>query len=356
MSSLGLKGVRMAESVVDKWQAHHAEAGGVKPFVRALISGWPKAGKSYLLAGFPSPVLALDYQERGLSMYLRKDEGDQCYTLDSPAQVEEFCNDFAPMLMKGEFKSFVIDSSTLWWEDTIAAAKEKRGGDVTVSDWDWIKKPLKKIMRRSAFALPCHFGMTSWVRDIELESEEERLPGQKPRMKVKSVRKVNRAATEKRVPHFVDFWYECSALENGEGQPSGEHEVTFVGGRIPPAVPREMLYFGKSWKFGDNPRSSPAEVWDSVMGWLPPFITQGGVPLLVGMDAEDDQEFWRRAMEEASDEKLGKIARKMREATTIVAYRLMFERELQALSMGLTAAGKTEFARLHELRKKELGG
>lgn len=346
----------MTQDMHDKWATHLAKSGGVKSYIRSLIFGWPKGGKSYLLAGFPSPKLALDYQERGLALYLREDEGDECYTLDTPAQVDEFCNDFAPKLLAGEFKSFLIDGSSLWWEDMIAAAKEKKGGEVQVQDWDWIKKPLKRIMRRSAFALPCHFGMTSWVRDIEIEAEQEKLPGQPARSRVKGVRRVNRAATEKRVPHFLDFALECEALENFEGQPSGEHQVTFVGGRIPPSVPREMLHFGKAWRFGDNPRPSPAQVWETVLGWLPPFIAQGGVPLLVGLDVEDDQEFWRRATEEASDERLGKIARKMREAATLPMYKLLFERELQHLASGLTPEGKQEFARLHELRKKELGG
>jgi hypothetical protein len=355
---------RLGAQLYAKWGARLTPAGAVKPWMRAMFSGWGKGGKSYLLAGFPSPKFWIDYKERGISLYLDKTAGDVGKVCDSPAEVEEIFNDFLPLLLKGEFASFVFDSFTLFMADTYDAARIKLSqGKATPLDklpvdaYMWVKRPLYRMMNSASFAIPCHFGLSSWVKDIEIEAAEDQqtLPGQKPRTKIGRVKTVSRAAVEKRVPHFIDYWYECSSLEDEKGQPTGEHEVTFVGGRIPPAIPYELLHEAKSWTFGNNPRPTPAAVWDQVMGWLQPFIAHGGVPLLMGLDQVDDEDFWRRAQEQASDETLGKLIRLMRGAENAIQYRTLWEKTLQPQAMSLTADAKVEFVRLHELRKKELG-
>lgn len=341
----------MPIEVPKKFQRYVVAAGKFKGFDKVLLWGPEKAGKSRLAAGFPGPIGAIDTGEFGIEQYLQAERGDLCMHITDAAETSVAFKWLCEEASKGSFNTLIIDSGTIFWDNTKDAGYEKLGStEASYQDWAWIKKPTNSFLKL-AMAVPANVVVTCWQKDTAAE-QEKAAPGMKSKMKIK---RVDVADIEKHFPYLFDYLYSLEQGEDDLGRPNGKFYVRFWGGRVPEAVPPGGLLPGRTWEFSAKNRKTPQEVYEEVIGWLRPYKEKGGVPTFVGVDEEEAGKAWMEIEQAATDERIGAVVRWLRSVKTAGEYQQRKDKELGPLVVGLDNELKLTVQGLINQRKQELG-
>lgn len=342
--------------VLQRFVKNLRRAGVVRDFLKVLVSGESKAGKSYLAAGAPHPILAIDTGEGGIEPYLREDLGDRALYADDPKEVVKIVQAFEPEFEQGIWKTLALDSYTVFWDEVVDWGRTeltKKGRDeAQFADWGWIKKD-NKVLRKLLMGLQGNVVLTAWLKDLEMVRDENVAPGVKAKTEV---RKVSKANVEKTIPYFFDFWFELGKGLDKEGHPNGIYTAEFCGGRIPSSIPVDLLYEGRTWTYDTRKegRKSSDQVWNELIGWTVPFRKTGAPCAWVGLDAEEGERVWQQARDEANDEAVGKIVTIMQGVKSLAEYPRVFEKSIAPLVIVLNPDMQKIVMKLHAQRKYEL--
>lgn len=275
-------------------QAIRVGAGTWCKYLRLLVGGEAKSGKSHLLADFPKPIIAGSAgDEQGIAEYLDPTQGDECFDITTPVQLEKFIM-FAAKYSGNHFHSVVIDPITALWTDYMDWWGEKKGGQILGPDWKEVKGPWK-IFMRTGKRLKAHFGMSAWQSNVVYEQLlDSSVPAGVEQKAKLNIRQAEVFKTEKNIPYHVDMILQTRTVLDQRDRPTPIHEVIFRGGRRPRTIDPAALYTGKTWKFDER---KPVSTWDTIIA---PYLAKwqdatAGAVEYVGMDE-------RAAVEEDSEE------------------------------------------------------
>jgi hypothetical protein len=322
-------------------------------WLKLLVFGGWKTGKSTFLASMPRPILGIDCGEGGIASYLPKDDKDvDCIGVTNPEQFESALK--YALKHEGQLASVVIDPITELWTDHMDWWSKKlgRGNDeyeIRGGDWRYVKGPWK-LMLRQLMRANFHVGYAAWLKEVEY-SEGDAGPGVKGKLEIQ---KVIIPAMERTVGYTVDLVFQTDLVRDAFEQPTSGHIVRFWGGRRPLSVSPEDLHVGKVWKF--NARK-PVSVWDTVMG---PFLEKwdDGATENLGILDVGKAEVTKglKDLEEvAEDAEVGRLIRLISEQTDPAVYRAqVFPAEVQPALSRLTGQGLAAVRAAHEAKKLEL--
>lgn len=323
-------------------------AGKWNKYMRILVFGAAKSGKSYFLASMPKPILAASGgDEQGISQYLDPQQGDICFEITTPDQLLAFIQ-FGTKNMD-QFKSIVFDPITPIWNDYMDHYSEKFGGEIKGGQWKTVKAPWALFMRQLKRS-KSHVGMSAWVNDFYMEKEET-MPGvEKTIVGTQEVPKV-----EKRIPHHVDIILQTSIQLDKKRKATSIHEIAIAGGRRPRTVSPKDFYTGRKWTFDDRQDTSP---WDVI---VEPIRAKwqdatGAVDFIGLADAQEATEETIETDQIAEDYQVGAMLRVIEGQTSLHEYSSKaWPEQIAPYINGLKdAKARARVEQAHETKKNQL--
>lgn len=316
-----------------------SKAGAHRKYLKALYFGPAKAGKSYNLAHFPRPLLAIDCGEGGIQPYLTAN--DTCLTAEHP---QEFL-DVLEWAFNNEdhFESVVIDPYTASWSDWMEYWREKlekqrKPGveekrrlrdmldddlkkEFKPQDWPAIKKAWKgaaRLLMRARF----HVGAAAWERSTQFKKptvdDEKETPGLRASDEEGGgkiiIRTVETPDVEKSLPHIFDLAFHVDYEHDRKDRPTGLYKVRFYFGRIPPSC-RGELFIGKEWEFDTRDGEIPPDPWSYIIEPLLPHWKVGAVEQLGADRPEHVRKVLHEIDEAGKDHDYGLAMRLIRDAS-----------------------------------------
>lgn len=310
----------------------------------ASFGPW-KAGKSFMMASFPPPLIAIDAGDQGIGMYLPKDDPRYlCVETTDPNQVNRIV-DWA-IEHEDVVNSFIIDPGTILWTDHMDWMQEYLGVDeIKGGQWKDVKGPWNRRfmkLRRAAF----YKGYTFRIKDIEY-AEEKGAPGERGRLTIKAA---DQPHWEKNMGYIVDQIYECRNRKDSMGRPTPIFDVIFWGGRRPLSIPPADLPIGKVWSFDSR---KPRSVWDDVIA---PHLEAYQIDALehYGVDPEQAAKAMQEIKQDVDDGTVGRLIREVESFSgSATEYQKFFPKiAMEAKDLGVKAKGQVKAA--HEKKKAEL--
>lgn len=314
-----------------------------------VFGGW-KTGKSYFLSTMPRPILAIDCGEGGIGMYLPKDDPQvHCVNVTTPAEFDAAI-EYA-LRNQDKIASVAIDPITELWTDYMDWwSDELKTEQIQGGQWKKVKAPWKNNLRRLMRA-NFHVGYAAWLKEVQYE-EGAAGPGEKGKLEI---HQVLLPALERTVGYTIDMLLGTNVARDRLNQPTSTHIVRFWGGRRPLSVPPTELYIGKEWRFDARKPVSP---WDTVIApMLPQWEVDGMEDLgAIGDVSPAEQARGLREMQQLGDDaELGRLLRLIAESTDASKYRASVFPEIQLALPTLPADAVKVLQAAHEAKKKEFG-
>lgn len=333
-------------------KSHQSPAGSHHLGLKALFYGPPKSGKSFALASFPSPVMALACGENGIELYLHPERGDVSVFVGDAKTYTEALN-FA--LDHPKIASVVIDSVNLafedWmssWEDTLNV-EEIKGGN-----WRKVKAPWKLLHRKMMLSSK-HVGLSAWPRGAKYmeEVEPSTMPGVEGK-KTLRIMEQDSPHVEKMLPFAVDMTLKTEIELDKRFAPTSIHRITYMGGRRPASIPANELYAGKFWRF-DAKKVDEESPFDKV---LKPIISkwQQGAVEYVNIDTKEMSQELGEAHTLYEDQQVGSTLAALRKAESLDDLKKVWLDAEATVNKDLPPAKRAIVVEAKDARKRELGG
>jgi hypothetical protein len=335
----------IAEKVPPSLSKLQLPTGVHRRWLKLVVFGGWKSGKSTFLSYFPPPLVAIDCGDGGISSYLPKGDPNYVSFEITTPQSYDAALEFV-FKNQAEINSVVIDPLTELWTDHMAWWETELNVDeIKGGQWKKVKVPWKVNLQRLKRA-PFHVGYAAWTRDTEYK-EGPAAPGEKGALEIKAQEVPQ---MERTVGYSIDMILETKAVLDKLNKPTGKHEVIFWGGRRPQAVPPEMLYIGKKWTFDAR---KPVNVWNEVVGPLLDHWKEGAVDVL-GLDPQEAERMQAESDMVVQDEALGRLIRMIEAQTELHAYAEFFKNEVQPEFVTLSNERQVKIKEVHEKKKAEL--
>jgi hypothetical protein len=313
--------------------------------IKAGHFGGDKAGKSYMLASYPSPKVVVDGGNGGCALYIDPASGDVVFDASYPDEILAAVQH--GLDNQDYFKSVVMDDSTNMytnWHESWADKNLKEDEEIHAKHWRLIKGPWKAMWRKLD-ASKLHVGIGCRLKDILYTQDNS--DGKQGKM---DVRQVVMPEVEKSVPYVMDLLFYHEQLFDVQHKPKETHRVTFWRGRIPKALVKELRP-GRKWDFADKDRENP---WARIIEPMLVDWKMDGAEL-IGVDPTERQIALTDMAAAAADQDLGKVLRLIGQPhPNMATYAKLFETEVVPLTAGLTAEGRRIAQAAHEKRKTEL--
>lgn len=327
---------------------HLQRPGTWSKYLRILLWGKYKTGKSFFLADFPKPILAATGgDEAGLAQYLDPKAGDMCFSIDTPDNLKAFLEFGSKNVHR--FKSMLFDPiGGGIWEDYMDSWNEQLGGDIKGSQWRQVKGPWKLFMRQMKRA-KLHVGMSAHMNDT-LYEEVENAPGEKKL----SIKAIEAPKIERKTPYHVDLIFQTLVKLDKKNKPTPFHQVIFMGGRRPRTIPPNELYVGKTWEFDSRVEQHP---WKTVIEPILDKWQEGGSEDYIGaLDGAEIASDMRETAQIAEDAVVGSMLRVIESQTNLHEYASKaWPDQIAPFINGLTDERvKSIVMAAHEAKKKEL--
>jgi hypothetical protein len=316
--------------------------------LKTLWYGDDKSGKSFALASFPGPRLALDCGEGGIQPYLTK--GDTCLTIMNPDDAMAAV-DF--LEESGDhFKSVLVDPINELWDSWMEFWCRKLNKDsIQGGDWRKVKPPWKVLLFKLMHGTH-HTAFAAWLNPTKFY-QPSGAPGETEGLRVE---KQDVPKVEVNVPYTVDLVFRCGVKLDEEWRRTNEHTVRYCGGRVPRSV-RPQLHIGREWSFNElDPLANPfKEILEPVLEkWSMGAVDHMGVG-----DPEYFEAVRKTIMEVGGSYALGKIMILMDAcpAKTAQEYRTWWREHIHPLVTNVTLNPKARevYEAAHESLKKKFG-
>jgi hypothetical protein len=337
----------LAEKVSDELSRIQLPTGVHRKWLKLVAFGKWKSGKSFFLSHFPPPLVAIDCGDGGISGYFPKDDPNYvCFQVTDPVRYNQAI-DWA-LEHQDEINSVVVDPLTELWTDHLDWHQENLGvSEIKGGHWKDVKMPWRlnlARLKRGRF----HLGYSTWVREVDYKEDKDDVgPGERGRLVI-SAQEVPQM--ERTVGYNIDMIFETKAVLDSLNKPTGQYEVVFWGGRIPTAVPPEMLYIGKTWRFDAR---KPENTWEKVIAPAMEHWADGAVDVL-GLDPVEARESRHGLDVLAQDEAVGRLIRLIEAQTELKAYTEFFAQQVQPEFLMLSEDRKAKIKEAHLKKKGEL--
>ena len=333
-------------------KSHQTPAGNHHLGIKALFYGPPKSGKSFALASFPSPIMALACGESGIELYLHPERGDvSVFVGDAKTYTEAL--EFA--LNHPKVASIAIDSVNLAFEDWMSSWEDElKVEEIKGGNWRKVKGPWK-ILHRKMMLSSKNVGLSAWPRGAKYAEEVE--PSSIPGVEAKKrlvIMEQDSPHVEKMLPFAVDMTLKTEIELDRKFAPTSIHRITYMGGRRPASIPANELYSGKFWRF-DSKRVDEESPFDKV---LKPIIAkwQTGAVEYIGLNTKEAEMELGEAHMMMQDQIVGAFVASCEVAKTLDELRSLWLTAEADVNKTLTPERRKIVEAAKDRRKIELGG